>query len=216
MNRSVLNCNLFLYFGFICLYSTFDYPSVYVFFVVSVSVFLFYLSNNSDNSDRSDSAETSQTSTNRPWKVHGESRRWWSDNCFLWFYDVFFANSNHKKKLAKVLGEMKQKVLWKLKGKYHVYLEATKQKRKKRLQKYYLQSIALWKGIQDSLGYWIPRRGFRISGAGLSQCKSLSVELVFWSLIVGGFRFRLAVFRMTWPRIPDSTSKSFPDSGFHW
>ena len=47
------------------------------------------------------------------------------------------------KMLAKVLGEMKQKVLWKLKGKYHVYLEATKQKRKKRLQKYYLQSIAL-------------------------------------------------------------------------
>ena len=42
------------------------------------------------------------------------------------------------KMLAKVLGEMKQKVLWKLKGKCHVYLESTKQKQKKKLQKYYL------------------------------------------------------------------------------
>ena len=55
----------------------------------------------------------------------------------------------------------------------------------------------MYKGIQDSLGFWIPRRGFRIPGTGF---QSLSVELGFWIPIVSG--------------IPDSLS-SFPDSGFH-
>ena len=48
------------------------------------------------------------------------------------------------------------------------------------------------KGIQDSLGFLIPRRGFRIPSTGF---QSLSVE--FGIPIVS--------------RIPDSTRKSFPD-----
>ena len=58
------------------------------------------------------------------------------------------------------------------------------------------------KGIQDSLGFWISRRGFRIPVTGFQY---LSVELGSWIPIVSG--------------IPDSLS-SIPhsktqDSGFH-
>ena len=53
------------------------------------------------------------------------------------------------------------------------------------------------KGIQDSLGFWIPRGGFQIPG---TVFQSLSVELGFWIPIVSG--------------IPDSISKIFPVSGF--
>ena len=49
----------------------------------------------------------------------------------------------------------------------------------------------MW-GIQDSLGFFIPRRGFRISD---TEFQSLSVELGF---------------RIPKPRILDSTSKNFP------
>ena len=38
-------------------------------------------------------------------------------------------------------------------------------------------SFAPCKGIQDSLGFWIPRRGFRILGAAF---QSFSVELGLW------------------------------------
>ena len=38
-------------------------------------------------------------------------------------------------------------------------------------------------GIQDSLGFWIPYRGFRIPGNGF---QSLSVELGLWIPIVSG------------------------------
>ena len=51
------------------------------------------------------------------------------------------------------------------------------------------------KKLQDSLGFWTPRRGFRIPGTGF---QSLSVKLRFWILIVSG--------------IPDSTFQYF---GFH-
>ena len=46
------------------------------------------------------------------------------------------------------------------------------------------------KGIQDSLGFWIPRRGFRISGIGSHY---FSVQFGFWIPIVSG--------------IPDSLSR---------
>ena len=69
------------------------------------------------------------------------------------------------------------------------------------------------KGIQDSLGFWIPRQGFRIPGTGF---QSLSVELEFWIPIVSGFRIPWAVFRIPKPRIPDYTSKNFPDSGIQF
>ena len=37
--------------------------------------------------------------------------------------------------------------------------------------------------------------------------------LGFWILVVSGFPDFSAVFRISKPRIPDSTSKNFPDSG---
>ena len=52
----------------------------------------------------------------------------------------------------------------------------------------------LMRGIQDSLGFWIPRRGFRISGIGSHY---FSVQFGFWIPIVSG--------------IPDSLS-CIPDS----
>ena len=69
--------------------------------------------------------------------------------------------------------------------------------------------IAPCKGIQTSLIFYIPRRGFRI----LCQLT-----------LVPGFQIPWAVFRIPKPRIPrisqaklslvsDSTSKAFPDSG---
>ena len=51
---------------------------------------------------------------------------------------------------------------------------------------------------------WTPHHGFRIPGTGFP---SLSVELGFW--------IPWAVFRIVKPWIPNSTSKSFADSGFH-
>ena len=58
-------------------------------------------------------------------------------------------------------------------------------------------SVAPCKGIQDLLGIWIPRRGFRIPDTGF---QFFSFELRFLIPIVIG--------------IPDSTSNNFPDSGF--
>ena len=57
------------------------------------------------------------------------------------------------------------------------------------------------KGIQDSLGFWIPHRGFRIPGTGF---QSLSVELGIWIPIVRGVSDSLSC-------IPDSKTQ---DSGF--
>ena len=59
--------------------------------------------------------------------------------------------------------------------------------------------FASCKGIQDSLGFCIPCRGFRIPATG------------FQSLV--GFRIPWAVFWIPKPRIPDSTSKNCTDSG---
>ena len=58
------------------------------------------------------------------------------------------------------------------------------------------------KRIQDSLGFWTPRRGFRIPGTGF---RYLSVELEFWIQVVNGIPDSLGC-------ITDSTSKIFPDS----
>ena len=64
--------------------------------------------------------------------------------------------------------------------------------------------IALCEVIQDSLGFWIPWHGFRIPGTGF---QSLSVKLGFW--------IPWAAFGIPNPRIPEFTSKSSTDSGFH-
>ena len=64
--------------------------------------------------------------------------------------------------------------------------------------------FAIWKKIQNSLGFWIPRSGFRI------LCQ-YNLDSGFQSLV--GFRFPWAVHRIPKPGIPDSTSKNFSDSG---
>ena len=60
-------------------------------------------------------------------------------------------------------------------------------------------SCAQCYGIQDSLGFWIPRREFQIPGTGF---QSFSVELGFWIPILG--------FGIPKSRIQYFTSKTFP------
>ena len=70
--------------------------------------------------------------------------------------------------------------------------------------------LAPRKVIQDSLGSWIPRFGFRILGTGFQY---LSVGT--WILDSNRFwdsGFLELYFQIPKPRIPDSTSKNFPDS----
>ena len=62
-----------------------------------------------------------------------------------------------------------------------------------------------YEGIQDSLGFWIARRGFRIPGM-------LSVDSGFQSLV--GFGIPFGVFRNQKLNIPDNTSTNIPDSEF--
>ena len=70
-------------------------------------------------------------------------------------------------------------------------------------------------------GFWIPHHGFRIPGTGF---QSLSVERGLWIWIVSGspdflscvpnFKAQDSRFhKQNFPRIPDSKSKNFPDSG---
>ena len=61
------------------------------------------------------------------------------------------------------------------------------------------------KGVEDSHGFWIPRRGFRIPSTGFRIFCQCSVDSRFQSLM--GFRIPWSVFRIQKPRIPDSTSK---------
>ena len=68
----------------------------------------------------------------------------------------------------------------------------------------------MYKGIQDSLGFWV--RGFHVLDSNLCHW---NVDSVFQSLV--GFKsIPWAVFRIRLrPRILDSKSKIFPDFGFH-
>ena len=76
------------------------------------------------------------------------------------------------------------------------------------------------KGIQDSIGFWIPHNGFRIPDIGF---QSLSVELGLWIPIICGIPdslscilysgFQSLGFQISQPKyslIPDSTNKNFP------
>ena len=70
------------------------------------------------------------------------------------------------------------------------------------------------KGIQDSLGFWILSREFRIPGIlGRSGRFFVSWKLDsrFQSLV--GFQIPRSVFRIPKPKIADFTSKKFPNSG---
>ena len=64
--------------------------------------------------------------------------------------------------------------------------------------------VAQCKGIQDTFGFWVLRRGFQIPGSR------------FWILsqwdLDSGFQ-SLKGFRIPKSRIPDSSGKNFPDSG---
>ena len=71
----------------------------------------------------------------------------------------------------------------------------------------------MYKGIQDRLGFWIPRHGFRIA------------DLFQWNLDSGfqmsvGFQIPKAVYGIPSYRSPDSKSKNVLDSGIriplHW
>ena len=64
------------------------------------------------------------------------------------------------------------------------------------------------KGIQDSLGFWTVDSGFPVVDSSLCEW---NLDSEFQSFV--GFRIPRTVFRIPKPRIPDSTSKIFPDSG---
>ena len=63
------------------------------------------------------------------------------------------------------------------------------------------------KGIQDSLGLWILRNGFRIPATGFRIL--LSVELGFRILWLMEFRILRVLFRIPKPRIPDFKATIF-------
>ena len=65
------------------------------------------------------------------------------------------------------------------------------------------KNVASSKVIQDSLRFWIPRRGFRIPGAGF---RSLSVELGFWIPIINEITTSLS-------RIRDCKAQDFGFQG---
>ena len=71
-----------------------------------------------------------------------------------------------------------------------------------------------YEGIQGSLGFWIPLRGFRIPD---TEFQSLSPEfnLDSGSNLLWDSGFLELSTRIPKPRIPDSTSKCSLHSGFH-
>ena len=76
-----------------------------------------------------------------------------------------------------------------------------------------IRSIVQCQGIRDSLGFWNPRRGFRIPGTGFP---SLSVELGFWipSAIQCDSRF-LSCILDSEAQNSGFHKQNSPDSGFH-
>ena len=71
--------------------------------------------------------------------------------------------------------------------------------------------VAQCKGIQDTFGFWIPRRGFQIPGTRFWILSQWDLDSGFQSL--KGFRIPWVVFRIPKSRIPDSSGKNFPDCG---
>ena len=82
-----------------------------------------------------------------------------------------------------------------------------------------------YKGIQDSLGLWIPRKGFRIPVTGFRILCQWNLESSGFQMLVG-FRIPWAVFRFPRPRISIPQAKVFtfripqakivPDSGIRY
>ena len=87
-----------------------------------------------------------------------------------------------------------------------------------------VNSFALCKGNQDSLGFWIPCRGLRIPDTGF---QSLTVELGFWIPIFSGIPDSMSCIpdskandihipQAKFTRIPDSTGKNYWDCGIRF
>ena len=111
MNRSVLNCNLFLYFGFICLYSTFDYPSVFV------CLFVFFCFICLTTAIIVTGAILPKPAKPLPIDLEKFMARAGDDGVIIVSFGSMMSSLPIPtiEMLAKVLGEMKQKVLWKFK-----------------------------------------------------------------------------------------------------
>ena len=62
-------------------------------------------------------------------------------------------------------------------------------------------------GIQNSLGFWIPRCGFRILGPGFRILCQWNLDSEFQALVV--FRILWTVFWIPKPGIPDAAAKIF-------
>ena len=79
-------------------------------------------------------------------------------------------------------------------------------------------NLAPCKVIQESLGFRIPRCGFRIPCLWIPDFKAVdsgfhNQQPGFWITIMVGFRIPLAGFRIPKPWIPDSTDQIYLDSG---
>ena len=69
----------------------------------------------------------------------------------------------------------------------------------------YQSLLAQCKGIQDSLGFWIPRCGFRIPGTGFQSFS--------WIPIVGGIPDSLSCTPNPHAKISQITESGFPYTG---
>jgi len=76
------------------------------------------------------------------------------------------------------------------------------------------RSKTSFKGIQDRLWFWIPRQGFSGFQVLDSSLCQRNLDSGFQSLV--GFRILWDVFHIPKPKIPDSTSPNFPDSGIRF
>ena len=81
--------------------------------------------------------------------------------------------------------------------------------RRDKISNFARANFAPCKGIQGSLGFWLPHHGFRIPGIEFRILCQSSLNSGFQSLV--GFQIPCAVFWIPKPRILDFTSKTLPD-----
>ena len=81
--------------------------------------------------------------------------------------------------------------------------------RRDKISNFARANFAPCKGIQGSLGFWLPYHGFRIPGIEFRILCQWSLNSGFQSLV--GFQIPWAVFWIPKPRILDFTSKTLPD-----
>ena len=81
--------------------------------------------------------------------------------------------------------------------------------RRDKISNFARANFAPCKGIQGSLGFWLPQHGFRIPGIEFRILCQWSLNSGFQSLV--GFQIPWAVFWIPKPKILDFTSKTLPD-----